>query len=109
MRGLNKIVISGNVGGRINSNHTKNGTKAYSFQLASDRHTKGVIITVWVKINVYRADLVNVCDAKLHEGCYVMVEGELMNRDLGEVRDIVEVRAHELIFIDTKRRESLNE
>lgn len=105
MRGINKVLISGNVGSSIKFSETNSGVKACSFQLASDRYTRGDIVTAWVKVNVYRKDLVKVCESKLVEGCYVFVEGELMNRDSKDAKELVEVRALELIFPNQRRGE----
>jgi len=102
MRGINKVVLSGNVGSSIKFSETSKGVQACSFQIASDRYTRGKIVTAWVKINVYRRDLVRVCDTKLEEGCYVIVEGELMNRNSENFKELVEVRALELIFPNPK-------
>ena len=98
MRGINKVQFSGNIGHSIKFNTTDNGYKACSFQLASDRYAKDKIITVWAKVNVYRKDLVNVCESKLKEGAYVIVTGELMNRNKDSVQ-LLEVRALELVFV----------
>lgn len=105
MRGINKVVISGNVGSSIKFSETGKGVQVCSFQLASDRYSRGSIITAWVKINVYRDQLVRVCDTKLEEGCYVIVEGELMNRDSKDLKELLEVRALELIFTNPTNQE----
>lgn len=98
MRGINKVIISGNVGGNIAFNQTPSGTDACSFQVASDRHTQTGMITAWVKINAYGENLVRLCRGRLSKGQYVLVEGELMNRD-GVHGELTEVRAREVIFI----------
>jgi hypothetical protein len=54
-------------------------------------------LTACVKINVYIDALVAACRGKLEKGCYVLVEGELMNRDSPAGR-VTEVRAWELSF-----------
>jgi single-stranded DNA-binding protein len=99
MRGLNRVIISGNVGAQIAFNNTGSGTSACSFFLASDRHSSGgAVVSAWVKINVYGDSFVRICRSRLEKGCYVLVEGELMNRD-GQLGELVEVRAREVIFL----------
>jgi single-stranded DNA-binding protein len=66
--------------------------------LASDRFISGDKITVWVKVNVYIEPLVKACRAKLTKGGYVIVAGELMNRD-GRHGELTEVRAREIVFL----------
>lgn len=97
MRGVNKVVISGNVGDRISFQETGAGVPACSFRIASDRHTADGSITAWVKVNVYDG-LVKICKTKLKKGGYVIVEGELMNRD-GQLGELTEVRAKDIVFV----------
>jgi single-stranded DNA-binding protein len=94
MRGINKVIVSGNVSDGVQFGHTQGNrdqTSLCSFYIASDRHAQGQVVTAWVKVNVYVDALVSLCRARLHKGVYIMVEGELMNRG--------EVRAKELIFL----------
>jgi single-stranded DNA-binding protein len=99
MRGVNRVVISGNCQGRVNFSPTDGkGTPACSFYLTSDRHSHGDVVSVNVKINAYGDGLVRACRARLTKGLYVLVEGELMNRD-GQIGELTEVRAREIIFI----------
>lgn len=98
MRGINRVVISGNVSGNINSATMTDGNEALSFSIASDRKINGGTVTAWVKVNVYIDQLVRVCKSRIHKGGYVLVEGELMNRD-GVHGELTEVRAREIIFL----------
>lgn len=101
MRGVNIVTLSGNVG-QINFDTKKNGAEVLSFTVASDRYSGGDKITVWVKINVYMERLVRICRSKLSKGSYVIVEGELMNRD-GQHGELTEVRAREVLFLSGGR------
>lgn len=101
MRGLNKVVLSGNVTGTINYAKTDHGTDVCTFVLASDRYASGSVVTAYIKVNVYIDGLVGLCRNRLEKGCYLLVEGELMNRN-SPIGKVVEVRAHELIFISDK-------
>lgn len=98
MRGINKVIISGNVAGNIHFAEIPGGSAALSFSVASDRKANGSTITAWVKINVYQEALVRICQTRLLKGGYVLVEGELMNRD-GQHGELTEVRAREIIFL----------
>lgn len=98
MRGLNRVIISGHVQERITYGTTGSDTTACSFTIASSRSGQGRNVVAYVKINVYGDGIVRLCRARLRGGGYVMVEGELMNRD-GVLGDLTEVRARELIFV----------
>jgi single-stranded DNA-binding protein len=98
VRGINQVTISGNVKEKMSFASTANQTPACTFQLASDRHSSSGVVTAFVKVNCYGEGLVNACRAKLAKGVYVIVAGELMCRD-GQLGDLVEVRAREIIFL----------
>jgi|WetSurMetagenome_2_1015567.scaffolds.fasta_scaffold08238_5 single-stranded DNA-binding protein len=103
MRGINKSILSGNVSGDINFSELPGGDPALSFSLASDRRSgDGGSVTVWVRVNVYIQPLIHICRERLHKGGYVLVEGELMNRD-GVHGKLTEVRAREIIFMPSNR------
>jgi len=51
-----------------------------------------------VKVNVYVEALVKLCRLRLQKGCYIIVEGELMNRNTPSGR-LTEVRAWEILFL----------
>ena len=97
MRGLNRILFAGHVADRINYGQTNRGANVCTFVLASERALSRGTMTTCVKINVYIEALVEACQGKLEKGSYVVVEGELMNRDSPTGR-VTEVRAWELSF-----------
>lgn len=99
MRGINKVIVSGNTSDSAHYHSTDNGTPCATFKLASDRRgiNRGEVITTWVKINVYNEALVSLCEKRLKKGVYVIVEGELMTRKAAH-GEVIEVRARELIF-----------
>ena len=103
MRGLNRVIISGNASDTARFQTTGGGTPCATFKLACDRRgaNKGETVTAWVKINVYGDALVDICKARLRKGVYVLVEGELMNRD-GVVGEVTEIRAKEVLFLDSE-------
>lgn len=103
MRGINKTVISGNVARDINFDTLPDGAPVLSFMIASDRHASGTTVTAWVKVNVYIDVLVEQCRTHLGCGGYVIVSGELMNRD-GRHGKLTEVRAKEIVFVKAGKR-----
>ena len=102
MRGLNRVIISGNASDSAWFQTTGSGVPCATFRLACDRRgaNKGEVVTAWIKINVYGDALVEICRQRLHKGSYVIVEGELMNRD-GATGEVTEVRAKEVIFTES--------
>ena len=101
MRGINRVVVSGNSTNKIQFSRTSNGSEVCTFTLASDRPgSNGSTVSAFVKINVYSGGLVDVCRTRLTKGVYVLVEGELMNRD-GQMGELMEVRARDLIFLNS--------
>lgn len=101
MRGINRVLVSGGVTNRIEYGSTGSGSPVCSFTVATSRPgSQGAIVTSFVKINAYSPGLVDVCRARLCTGAYVIVEGELMNRD-GRLGELTEVRARDLVFINS--------
>jgi len=102
MRGYNKVVLAGNATGKIDYAKTENGKSVCTFVLACDRHAQGSVVTAYVKVNVYLEGLVSVCQTKLTKGCYLFVEGELMNRTTPSGQQL-EVRAWDIVFVPVER------
>lgn len=98
MRGINKVVLSGHITGRGDYDEKK-GQLRCSFQVASDRHSHGDVITAVIRVNVFIDALARMCERKLTKDLYVIVEGELMNRG-GQHEKLTEVRARQIIFVD---------
>lgn len=94
------MIISGNVSGDINFSELPGGDPALSFALASDRRDGGGgQVTVWARVNVYIIPLIDICRIRLKKGGYVLIDGELMNRE-GVHGKLTEIRAREIIFLD---------
>ena len=103
MRGFNKVILSGNVTGKIDYATTDNGSEVCTFVIASDRHgSGGGVVTAFVKVNVYAEPLVRLCRNRLDKGSYLLLEGELMNRSTPSGK-LTEVRAWEVIFLTGER------
>jgi single-stranded DNA-binding protein len=110
MRGINRVLLAGNASDSARFQTTSSGVPCASFKIACDRRgaARGEIVTAWVKVNVYGDPLVEICRSRLHKGVYVLIEGELMNRD-GAGGEVTEVRAKEIIFIDPEGPERRND
>ena len=65
---------------------------------SSERSSGSGSHKVFAKINVYMDHLVARCRERLKSGGYVIIEGELMNRD-GRSEALTEVRARDLVFV----------
>lgn len=97
-RGMTAVNVLGNVTGRIQYANTHSGAPVCSFDVISDRHGKGEVVSVLSKINVYSSGLVDTCRRLLQKGQRVLVVGELMNRD-GQLGLLMEIRAREVFFL----------
>ena len=102
MRGLNRVTVSGNVSGDIRFGQLPDDSPVMTFSMASDRKTDNGTVTAWIKVNVYIEPLVRLCRERLSRGSYVLVDGELMNRE-GQYGKLTGVRAQEIIFIKEGR------
>lgn len=95
-RGINQVVLAGNIGGSVTYGTTGGGEQACSFLLAVEGKGRNA---TWVRVNVY-GGLVSVCREKAHKGRYAIVAGQLMNRTGGQSQnDLVEIRCEEVVFI----------
>lgn len=103
MRGVNKVFIAGNVSRDINYGVMPDDSPVLSFTMAADRYANGVTVTAWVKVNVYIEALIEQCRQHLGCGGYVVVDGELMNRE-GRHGRLTEVRAKEVVFVKEGRK-----
>lgn len=105
MRGVNNIVFAGNVGGRITFGTTSTGNDCCSFQIASeDKHN----FVAWARINAY-GGLVDICRKWVRKGYYVIVEGELMNRESGDGQKLTEIKASQIIVPVNKKYSNKND
>ena len=95
MRAFNRVLVSGEVRGRPLFGTTSKGASCCSFLLYCNREHRGTF--VFVKVNVYEEGFVEVCRERLYPGGYVFIDGELMNRQVGE-ENLTEIRAFELLF-----------
>jgi len=102
-RGINMWGGAGNVGGDILFGETNGGDLVCNYLLfAEDRMGK----VTRVRCNVY-GPLVEICRKRLKRGCYVAIEGSLMNRSDGS--EAIEVRCETIVFVPGGRHERKEE
>ncbi len=94
MKGFNKVMISGIVSESIFDKTKNNGTDCCSFKISVESRS-GFETTV--RCNVYGPVLVEQCHDYIANGCYVIVEGHLMQRGI----NLTEVRVEKMVFVPT--------
>jgi len=92
-RGINLTAVAGNVTADIEYGETNHEEPFCTFTMVSEKKDRRK--RTLIRINIYQPGLVEVCRARLKEGVYVVVDGELMNPDK---RTGCEVRAQEIVF-----------
>jgi hypothetical protein len=99
-RGLNRAVLSGTVLEVLYS-RTSKGYDVCTFTLETIRPGReGREVTAHVKVNVYAPVLVDACKYRADfVNSYVLVDGELMNRDFSRGDMALAVRALDVLFL----------
>lgn len=95
MRCLNRVQISGLVSSEVFTGSTPSG-EAYTFYITCHRDPHP---QTRVKVNAYGVGLGRIIAKRVHEGAYIIVNGELMGRAQAGYAT-VEIRAHELLFVE---------
>jgi len=112
-RGLNKVMLIGNLGRDPEMRYTPSGTPVTTFNLASSRtwatpDGERREVTEWFNIVAWRR-LAEICSQHLGKGSRVYVEGRLQTRTwddaAGQRHHRTEVVAHEMIILDGSHRE----
>ncbi|MCW5849248.1 MAG: single-stranded DNA-binding protein [Anaerolineae bacterium] len=115
-RGLNKVMIIGNLGRDPEMRYTPSGKPVTSFSVATSRSwttTDGERreATEWFNVVAWR-DLAEICNQYLSKGSKVYIEGRLQTRSWespdGQKHFRTEIVADEMIVLD-HRRESYSE
>jgi single-strand DNA-binding protein len=110
-RGVNKTVHIGNLGDDPNLKYLDDGTAVCNMSLAVDESYKdqnGDLVerTEWVDVVAW-GRLGEVCNEYLEKGSQVYFEGKLQSRswedDDGNTRYSTEVKAQEMMFLDSNR------
>ena len=111
-RGLNKVMIIGNLGKDPEMKYTPQGTPITTFSVAVSRNRKspeGQMIdeTEWFRVVAWER-LAETCNEYLHKGSKVYIEGRLQTRKWtgqdGQERQMVEVVANEMLLIDPRQQ-----
>lgn len=113
-RGVNKVILIGNLGQEPELRYTGSGTAVCNMRLATnesytDRDGNQVDKTEWHNVVAW-GRLGEVCDEYLQKGSQVYFEGSLQTRSWedndGNTRYTTEVKAREMMFLDSSRQEA---
>ena len=111
-RGVNKVVLIGNLGGDPELRQTDSGTAVCNMSLATnesytDQDGNEVQQTEWHDVVAW-GRLAEVCGEYLSKGSQVYFEGKLQTRFWegadGNTRSSTEVKAREMMFLDSNRQ-----
>ncbi|WP_303649974.1 single-stranded DNA-binding protein [Desulfobotulus pelophilus] len=111
MRGVNKVILIGNLGADPEIRYFQDGTAVCNFNMATsenwtDRQTgEKKEKTEWHRVVTFRR-LAEICGQYLRKGSKVYIEGKLQTRSYekdGQTRYITEVVAAELQMLDSAR------
>lgn len=109
-RGLNKVMIIGNLGKDPEMKYTPQGTPITTFSVAVSRNWKSPEgqtseETEWFRVVAWEK-LAEICNEFLHKGSKVYMEGRLKTRKYttpdGQERQIVEVIASDMQMLDSR-------
>lgn len=112
MRGINRVLLMGNLGADVEVKHSREGTPIASFNIAVSEKWKGKDgedqeRVEWVKIVCFSGVAEN-CGKYLGKGDTVVVEGRLRSREFedreGNKKKITEVIGDRIYFVSLKRK-----
>jgi|tagenome__1003787_1003787.scaffolds.fasta_scaffold20871043_2 single-strand DNA-binding protein len=110
-RGLNKVLLIGNLGKDPEMKYTPQGTPITNFSMAVSRNWKmpdgeWKEETEWFRVIAWQK-LAEQCNEYLRKGSKVYIEGRLQTREWqtpeGQTRQIVEVVANEMVILDSRQ------
>ncbi|HID85896.1 MAG TPA: single-stranded DNA-binding protein [Anaerolineae bacterium] len=111
-RGLNKVMIIGNLGRDPEMRYTPSGKPVTSFSVATSRswvtaEGERREATEWFNVVAWR-DLAEICNQYLRKGSRVYIEGRLQTRGWegqdGQKYYRTEIVADEMILLDSRER-----
>jgi len=117
MRRFNRILIIGNLGGEPEVRMTPGGTKVANLRVATnerwtDRNGQAQEHTEWFSVVLY-GRVAEIAEKYLHKGSRVFIEGTIRTRKWqdreGKDRYTTEVRAFNLLMLDAKGAEHVEE
>lgn len=109
-RGVNKVILIGNIGQDPELRYTQGGTAVCNLRIATpesykDRDGQWVERTEWHSVVAW-ARLAEICGEYLRKGSRVYFEGSLQTRKWedrdGNPRQTTEVRAREMMMLDSR-------
>lgn len=111
-RGLNKVLLIGNLGHDPEVRYTSSGKAVTSFSLAASRSWvtsagERKEATEWFRVVAW-GNLAEICGRFLNKGSRVYIEGQLQTRswdNQGQKHYTTEVVAKEMIILDAKGKE----
>ena len=107
-RGINKVILVGNLGQDPELRHTGNGTAVCNMRLATNESYKGadgklVDKTEWHSVVAW-SKLAEICGEYLKKGSQVYFEGSLQTRSYedkdGNTKFVTEVKAREMMMLN---------
>jgi single-strand DNA-binding protein len=110
-RGLNKVLLIGNLGKDPEMKYTPQGTPMTTFSMAVSRSRRmpdGELKdeTEWFRIVAWQK-LAETCNEYLRKGSKVYIEGRLQTREWqtpeGQTKQMVEVVASEMMMLDSRQ------
>ncbi len=110
-RGLNKVLLIGNLGKDPEMKYMPSGTPMTTFSVAVSRSRRtpegeNKDETEWFRIVAWEK-LAETCNEYLRKGSKVYIEGRLQTREYqgqdGQTRQSVEVIANEMLMLDSKQ------
>ena len=110
-RGLNKVLLIGNLGKDPEMKYTPNGNPMTTFSVAVSRRRQTPDgewkdETEWFRIVAWQK-LAEQCNEYLRKGSKVYIEGRLQTREWqgqdGQNRQIVEVVANDMVMLDSRQ------
>lgn len=113
MKGMNRVMLIGNIGKDPELRYTKKGTPVANLSLATnytakDENGTPTDHTEWHKVVVWGRQA-EVCQEYLTKGRLIFTEGRLATRDWtdnnGNTRKTTEVMASTVRFLDLKKKE----
>lgn len=109
-RGINKVILVGNLGGDPELRYTGSGTAVCNFSVATtesykDRDGNQVENTEWHRVVAW-ARLAEICGEYLSKGRQVYIEGQLQTRQWedkdGNTRYTTEIKAREMQMLGSR-------
>ncbi len=109
-RGLNKVMIIGNLGKDPEMKYTPNGKAITTFSVAVGRVTRSQDgsnqeETEWFRVVAWEK-LAETCNQFLHKGSKVYIEGRLQTRKWTDTNNVeqkmVEIVANEMMMLDSR-------